>query len=329
MSNLRRHRLAAGLTQAELADKAAVSRQLVGAAEAGRNLPRVDAGIALAAALGVGVEDLFSAHTNVVDALTGNLAEDGALLRVSRVGDWVVTAPVETGVGGWDLADAVHHDGNLEMLQKLPPGVVIAGCEPGLLLLERILRETGTAAMSVMASNRAALDALMAKRIHAAVVHGPALRAGVKSMNIVRFRLATWQVGLAAPADLAPGWFAQASSGQMTVVQREPGAGVQSAFEDRAGADVPGPRARGHIEAAQRSVFAGVPAVTIEPAARAVGANFEPLGTHQVEMWVAEEWVGERFVSEAINVVAGKRFMTALNSVGGYDLAACGTRLGI
>ena len=50
-SHLKQHRARLDLTQAELAMRAGVSRQLVGAAEVGRNLPRVDAAIALAAAL--------------------------------------------------------------------------------------------------------------------------------------------------------------------------------------------------------------------------------------------------------------------------------------
>jgi DNA-binding XRE family transcriptional regulator len=53
--SLRELREAAGLTQAELAARAGVSRQLVGAVEVGRHLPRVDAALALAAALNVDV----------------------------------------------------------------------------------------------------------------------------------------------------------------------------------------------------------------------------------------------------------------------------------
>ena len=56
---LRALRLQAGLTQGELAARAGVSRQLVAAVEAGRNVPAVDAAVALARALGTTVEELF------------------------------------------------------------------------------------------------------------------------------------------------------------------------------------------------------------------------------------------------------------------------------
>ncbi len=329
MSNLRTLRIAAGLTQAELADRAAVSRQLVGAAEAGRNLPRVDAGIALASALGVGVEELFSNSPVAVDVLTGQTVANGTLVRTSQVGTKVVTSSIDARGSAWGAADAVAVDGTVELLHNPAPGIVIAGCEPGLQLLEQILRESSTSAMSVMTSSRAALLALADRRIHAAVVHGPALQTDVSGLNVERFRLATWQVGLAAPADAASGWFDEASAGRVAVVQREPGAGVQTTFENLAGPDIPGPRARGHVEAVQRSMYTGIPALTIEPAARAVGADFRPLDTHEVEMWVATEWIGERFVSDAINVITGTRFQTALTSVGGYDLEACGMRVAL
>ena len=58
-SSLHEHRLARGLTQAELAARAGVSRQLVVAVETGVNRPAVDAALGLARALGTTVEELF------------------------------------------------------------------------------------------------------------------------------------------------------------------------------------------------------------------------------------------------------------------------------
>ena len=71
MSRLRRYRESAGLTQSELANRARVSRQLIGAAESGRNLPRVDAAVAIAAALNMPVEALFATGSLPTDVLTG------------------------------------------------------------------------------------------------------------------------------------------------------------------------------------------------------------------------------------------------------------------
>ncbi len=61
-SALRERRVAAGLTQAELAGEAGVSRPQISAIEAGRNTPSVTAALALARALGAPVEELFPAE---------------------------------------------------------------------------------------------------------------------------------------------------------------------------------------------------------------------------------------------------------------------------
>lgn len=60
---VRAARLAAGLTQADLADAVGVSRQTVVALEAGDYAPSVYLALAAAARLGATVEDLFGERT--------------------------------------------------------------------------------------------------------------------------------------------------------------------------------------------------------------------------------------------------------------------------
>jgi putative transcriptional regulator len=58
-SHLRRHRLAADLTQQELADRVGVTRQTVLSIEKGKYRPTVELALRLARALDVEVEALF------------------------------------------------------------------------------------------------------------------------------------------------------------------------------------------------------------------------------------------------------------------------------
>lgn len=326
MNLLRRSRIDAGLTQAELATRAGVSRQLVGAVEAGRHLPRVDAALALASVLGIGVADLFAAAEQPVDIVSGLPPEPAALVRAGRVGDRVVTSVARIGPAGWDVADGVVEEGRLHRLAPGAPGMVVVGCEPGLEVIERILRERGMGAVSAIASSRAAVEALGAGRVHAAVVHGPALDLERDDLDVQRVRLTQWQVGLAAAPDVPRGWWQEALSGAVPVVQREAGAGVQRAFESAVETDgvVAGPQVGSHYEAAHRAVVTGMAAVTIEPAALALGAAFKTLGTHEVQLWIDRRWTAERLVTAALDVIAGSRFQRRLQAVGGYDLAGCG-----
>ena len=216
-------------------------------------------------------------------------------------------------------------NGELSAFGPSRPGLVIAGCEPGLNVLERILREHGASALSVATSTKTAIEALAAGRAHAGVVHGPDADeiAIPDGLDVVRYRLVSWQVGLAAPATSRRQWWVPALSGETPVVQREAGAGVQRAFVSVAGF-VPGPIVRSHVEATNHASLSGMPAVTIEPAARAAGAVFHPIETHDAQLWIARPWAATSIVAEAMDVVLGERFRRKLESVGGYDLSSIG-----
>ena len=325
-TNLRMLRETTGLTQTALAVRAGVSRQLVGAVEAGRHLPRVDAALALAAALAVNVDDLFVADTRAVDIVSGTPPRDGTLVRAALVGERIVTAAARIGPDGWDVADGVVEAGEFSPFDRTRQGPVLAGCEPGLELVERLLREGGIGAVTVGASSASARAALAAGRVHGAVVHG----AGVLPAHedAVCVHIARWRVGLAAGKDATPGWSGDALAGRLAVVQREEGAGVQHAFENalEVAGPVAGPRVGSHLEAARRAVLTGLPAVTIEPAALAVGATFHPLEVHQAQLLIAIDWIEEASVAAALDVLASRRFQDRLAAIGGYDLDGCGTR---
>lgn len=325
-STLRELRLAAGLTQEELARRAGVSRQLVGAVETGRHLPRVDAALAIAAALQVEVGAIFPGDTTARDIVSGFAPAEGSPVRIGWVGEVQVTAPARLGGEGWDVADGYVRRGRVEEGRRSHPGVVVAGCEPALEVLERLLREEGRGAVAASTSSLLARRGLAEGRAHAAVVHGP--RRARSGPEAACFRLASWQVGLAGPPDAGSGWWRAALAGRGPVVQREPDASVQRAYVSVAGDDVPGPRVKTHLEAARRAVSTGMPAVTIEPAAVALGARFHPLETHLAELWVAAPWLEERPVAEALDLIDSRRFRRRLEAVGGYDLDGIGTRLG-
>ena len=322
---MRRLRVAAGLTQSELARRAGVSRQLVGAVEAGRHLPRVDAALALASVLGVQVADLFTAPSSPVDVLSGTPPSDGAMVRAAWVGDQMVTAPARVDEAGWDVADGLVEGGVVALFADRRPGLAVAGCEPGLLTLERLLRESGRGALAVSASNGSALAALAAGRVHAAAVHGPEgeLERRAADHLVVRFHLTRWQVGLIGPADAPERWWRRVLDGELPVVQRERGAGVQVVLETAIG-KVPGPLVSGHLQAARMARDAAMAGVSIEPAARATALAFRPLAVHSEQLWIDQRWAREKVVEDALSVLAGGRWQTRLAGVGGYDLDGAG-----
>ena len=114
-SALRTHRLECGLTQAELAARAGVSRQLVAAVESGQNMPAADTAIRLARALATSVEELFASTPSEVVAALGVPLPEGALLRLGVVGGRLVAAPLpDHGIAGAAIADAAYFAGGAQ-----------------------------------------------------------------------------------------------------------------------------------------------------------------------------------------------------------------------
>jgi putative molybdopterin biosynthesis protein len=329
---LRRLRVERGLTQARLAKLAGVSRQLVSAVEAERHLPRVDAAVALAGVLGVQVEELMVAPSG--EEIVGVIEppREGALVRTATVGERLVCVP-STGSGGeWARADAIVRDGQLVRFEPGRNGALIAGCDPAIATVAGLLDSSGGGGVvPVATSSRTAAVALTEGRVHAAIVHERGSEALDAPEGVRRWWVARWQVGLAAPVDAPDGWVAAALAGRVPVVQREPGAGSQAAFERAlvAASPVDPPRVAGpvvgsHEEAARRVVIDGLVAVTIEPSALADGLAFHPLEVHASQLWVASEYQDTASVSMFLNELVGARLRRRLERVGGYDLAQVG-----
>ena len=332
---MRERRIECGLTQAELAARAGVSRQLVAAVEAGHNTPAVDAALGLARALTTSVEELFAdTPPDVVPALGGHLP-DGAPLRVGRVADQLVAAELaDHGIAGasWAKPDGVLQAGKLRLFPgATPAGIVLAGCDPALGVAEAMLDGLGPRSLlAISAPTGTALRALKRGGVHAAVVHGIPSELPKPPIPVVRWHLARWQVGLAI-APKIPGDSLEAVLRRgVPIAQRDPAAASQQAFE-RASAKTgitqppPGPRATGHIDAARIAATINGAAITTEAAAHAFDLRFLALEDHTVELWLAERWLDHPGASALGNLLATSAFTERVAYFAGYDLAGCGT----
>lgn len=319
---VRRRRLQADLGQAELAAAAGVSRQALGALEAGRHLPRVDAAVRLARALGTSVEELADPAPAGVERWDGRALRDG-MVRVARVRDRQVVVPIDQAAGELFTApDGVVSGARLELLPGASPrSLLVAGCDPALgVLAEATTGRATTRIVPVLTSTSQALTALQEGRVHAAVVHAPEPTPQRAQEPVRRTGFARWRTGVAVPdgSDLTA-----ALDGREPMIVREPGAAAQAALERV----TPRPRAAGaparsHLEAARRAVLQGVPAVTIEPAARSLGLAFHPLETHGVELWVPDDLADHPGVSVLGELLAGAWLRSRLRALPAYEVAA-------
>ena len=336
-SPLRDRRLACGLTQAELAVRAGVSRQLVAAVETGRNTPAVDAALGLARALTTTVEELFTEARPEVVAALGSRLRDGAALRVGRVGDQLVAAELaDHGIAGaaWAKPDGVVQAGKLRLFPgATPAGTVLAGCDPAFGVAEAMLDGLGPQSLlAISAPTDVARRALERGHVHAAVVHGLPHELPEPHIPVGRWHLARWQVGLAVPARLREHSLEAVLRSGVPIAQREPAAASQQAFERAlvtAGIAPLAPvlHATGHLEAARIAATLDGMAVTTEGAAQAFDLPFLALEEHVVEVWVAEPWAEHPGINALGELLSNSAFTERVACFGGYDLTHCGERV--
>lgn len=333
--SIRAARERGGLTQQQLADRAGLSRQLVSAVEAGRNTPSVAAAIALASALGVSVERLFAAPQPATVDVFGGSVRPRTAVRTVRVDERVVTVPAKHGIESierWAIADAVAGDEGLEWLPDgVVDGVLLAGCDPLLGLIEQLVaRSTSHRVVVAHASTGQAIASLEAGLVHGIAVHAPLGEFPQPPVPVMRWRLATWQVGLAGSDIRVAPSIAELLERRVRVVQRDGGAGSQRAFERAlraaGGEQVPGPVATGHVDAALRVVHgSGRAAVTMEAVAAAFGMSFQPLETHRAELWLDRRFVDLPAARALLEMLTASALHRRAAHLSGYDLAGCGT----
>jgi DNA-binding XRE family transcriptional regulator len=340
MEQLRARRVELGLTQVELAARAGVSRQLVAAVEAGRNVPAVDAALRLAASLSCSVEELFGdgGARAGAEPVLGERLREGAAVRLGRVGDQLMAAELpDHGIAGdgWAKPDAVARGTGLQMLPDAAiAGVVVAGCDPALGVADAMLSGLGPRSLlAVSAPTGASLAALERGAVHAAVVHDRSDRLPLPELPVNRVHLARWQVGIGvAPSRGDSPSLESVALGDFPLVQREPGARSQRAFERALGLaghgrPRPGPTTPGHLAAARAAAILGGAAVTTEGAAHALGLRFVPLEEHLVEVWLAWRWIAHPPVETFVELLGRPAFTRRVSQFGGYDLSGCGTVL--
>ncbi len=357
---MRRAREAAGLSQMELARRAGISRQALGAIESGAYQPGVAVALRLARELGQTVESLFGASDDarISATWTGERrAAPGTRVALGRVNGRLVATPQP--VATFSLAAAggiVEHGGKGRMVSveafrspaEIDSTMLLAGCDPGVAILSDWLarHRSSVRIVALPCSSRAALKALADGRVNVAGTHIRDPRTGeynlAQARRIVGDRkamlvnFARWEMGLAvhpsrrerirSVADLA--------SRGIRIVNREAGSGARLALDEalsQSGVDANrldgyGRELAGHLEvAAAISASEADCGVTIRVAAEANGLGFIPLREERYDLLIPESEMELPAVASALDALNSSHFARELSELCGYDTSRTGS----
>ncbi len=260
---LTRARMARDLTQTELARRAGISRQALGAIESGVYHPGVAIAIRLARELGTSVEALFGESngetSTVVDASwegddrRARAAAAQSRVALARVRGKVIAvalpAPHLTlapAAGVLQRARRNRADVATFLLpDEIDSTLLIAGCDPAAAMLVDWLarRQSPIHAVALPCSSQKALRAVVDGRAHVAGVHLRDQKSGEYNLAPIRRALgdgratvvnfARWELGLATAAGnpLAIRGFDDLKRSGLRIVNREDGSGARAALD--------------------------------------------------------------------------------------------------
>jgi len=362
-----RLRSSMGLSQIELARRSGISRQALGAIEAGLYQPGVTVAIRLAQELGETVERLFGeSDVHECAAIKAQWISNSSAtgdnpsgrVALARVGGKLVALP-EPRPGYW-LAPAMgtlqRSNGKLATVQsfrspeEIDATLLIAGCDPSVSILvdwlTRNASQIGVVALPY--SSRKSLAALANGAAHSAGVHLRDDEAGgynlepvrrtVGNRRVVILNFAGWEVGLGTakggPAKISE--LAEVARPNIRIVNREIGSEARQAFDEalaEAGISFEQlngyeDEVSGHLEVAA-SVAAGRAAtgVTIRVAAEAFGLGFIPLREERYDLVIPKDELESTPVRRMIDLLNSRRFAQEIAQLCAYDTSRMGEEI--
>jgi putative molybdopterin biosynthesis protein len=366
-NNLSHLRNKQGVSAKRLAQLVGVQRQTIYAMEAGTYVPNTLIALRLAQVLGVKVEDLFALEGNVA-AVSGTREVDllpmedhlqpGQPLQLCRVLKRLVGVPSMPVSSYLPAADAVVvKRGRKTGKALIQPFVVdreygrrllIAGCDPGISVLGRHLKNAGVELVTASCSSSKALDLLKHKQIHVAGSHLrdeatgesnlPAVRKLFPARSVTVVNFAVWEEGIVVaqgnPKQIHK--VEDLARKDLRLVNRESGAGSRLLLDStlrRLGcqsSEINGYEriAYGHIPAAWHVQSAQADyCIATRAAARVFGLDFIPLVSERFDLVIPKQNTELAATQILLETLSRAAFQRELELLAGYDTSQTGRLL--
>jgi putative molybdopterin biosynthesis protein len=361
---IRSARIRQGITQAELAREAQLSRQALSAIETGRYQPSVQIALRLARALGDSVESLFGeAGPQPMKAALAPAKDSpggiGTRVSLSRVGGRLVAVPREAvslslaPVGGLVTEAAKNGQVGVSSFRsekEIGATLLIAGCDPSIpVLADWMARKAKHVTLAGwLQTSYAAMDCIVRGQAHACGVHLCDRRTGEFNLGLIKRRLgdrpariinfAEWEVGLAVRPDDRLGIRSIGDLGNrgVRIVNRQPGSGARIVLDEMLkecgidGSQVHGydTEVRGHLEvAAAVAVGSADAGITLRVAAEAFGLRFFEIRKEHYGLIIPEREFDTEPVKILLDVLNSTALAAEVGRLCSYDTTAMGNAI--
>jgi len=336
-----------GWTQAELAQRANVSRTAVSAIEQGQMSPSVEAAIRLAQALGRTVEEAFAApmrDSKQVDrwAWTPPTMSTSTRYWRAQVGGRVIDYPVEATAQG-----LLPHDGLVDESSESRPThatgdahrtLIMACCDPAVsLLLTAYARRSGFRPICLHRTSREALELLRRGVIHLAGVHLARVGDGRGNAELAgaamgpghsMLRMVEWEAGVATTKS-GPKTGARTSDwsrrslvrSKLRWIGRAPGSGARDCQDEVLGTRTAPKRIAGSHRGVVEALRGGwaEAGVCLRLVCEEAGIPFVPIRRECYDLCLRDSDLSDPRLAALIETVRSRRYRDLIQSLPGYE----------
>lgn len=342
-NRVRELRVKLGLTQADLASQAGVSRPSITAIEQGRITPSVTTAVSIARVLKSTVEQAFSASEDRSPQWAWSPPRPTWRAWHAEVSDVPWLIPVEGTVSAPVAHDVVAGDSPEQSFdwRVARSTLVIASCDPAATQMAAEYHAlTGHRMVIVRRSSRQALELLRQGKVHVAGMHlathgrrsgNAEIAKQVLGSGFEFVRAASWKAGIATTDRLEDASLKRLAASGIRWVGRETGSGARQCLDEVLGASrIYRHVARDHggVVEAIRSGWADAGAC-IELTSVEAGLSFRSVRTEDYDLVFPEAINGDPRIQGLIQLLQSDRYRRLIADLPGYSSDESGERHGI
>jgi len=341
MNGVQVRRLAHKWSQAELAERAGISRTAISAIEGEKLTPSVSSAMALAAALECSVEELFgNGRSPSKPSWAWKPRGDFSRFWMAEVNRRPLAYPVEAGFLNQIPHDGIFRNGddfscqNGEDVAMASGTLTVATCDPAAgILSSEYASFSGFRMLVFPRGGGTALQLLKDGLVHVAAVHRSTKDHPNRNVDIVKEKLgrdycmvraAQWESGVAVSASVAV--HSANALLRRRWAYREPGSAARECLDEIFGGHAfDGRQVDNHFGVAEAVRIGWADAgICVKLCAVDAGLNFLPLRTETLDFCFSKDLENDPRIMALIGLLRSYKCRRVINELPGYDTAEMG-----